>query len=408
MQYMSESRDLPPAILHIDMDSFFVSVELLDRPELRGKAVAVAVDLPRSVISTASYEARRFGVHSAMPVARAKQLCPGLILIDPNMHKYRSVSRRVMDIFLEFTPHVEALSIDEAFLDVTGSMRLFGQPGQIAETIRKTIRDRTGLTASVGIASTKFVAKIASQRAKPNGALEVQPQDTLSFLHPLPVGELWSVGSRTEHVLRSRGIHTVGDLARTPRESLVQIVGVASAENLFALAHGCDPRVVHSSRLEKSVSHEETFMQDEHDRDVLRRELLRLSEKTAQRLRDRGVWARTIAVKIRWDGFETITRTRSLSEATQSTQRIYRVAEGLFTQVDAQRPVRLIGVRAENLVWARESEVLWSENEHWDAVDQAVDRLRHRFGNIDVKPAALIGKPSTPERPSDHVPRTGE
>lgn len=405
---MGASLESDAAIMHIDMDSFFVSVELLDHPELRGKPVAIAHDSPRSVISSASYEARPFGVRSAMPVARAKQLCPQLILVDPNMHKYRDASRQVMDIFREFTPLVEPISVDEAFLDVSGSIKLFGAPKAIAEKIRHTVHERTGLPASVGIAATKFVAKLASQRAKPDGVLEIPAHRTLEFLHPLPVGAFWGVGQATERHLKGRAIHTVADLSRLSVDSLTNIVGRTTAEKLWALSHGRDPRPVSPTRQEKSIGHEETFTYDVTDRDQINREILRLATKTAQRLRDRGVTARTIAVKIRWNGFETINRARTLSEATQATQRVYRVAAELFEAADSGRPIRLIGVRAEGLHEGTVNDALWATDEEWDAVDQTVDRVRERFGKLGITSARLLGTAPTPERPSEHVPRVGE
>lgn len=384
------------SILHVDMDSFFVSVELLDRPELLGRPVAAAHDTSRSVVSSASYEARRFGVRSAMPVARAKQLCPELVLVAPSYEKYRSASRAVMAVFREFTPLVEPLSIDEAFLDVAGSLRLFGDPMSIARQIRERVRERTGLPASVGLAGTKFVAKLASQRAKPDGILEIPPERTLDFLWPLPIGAMWGVGAATERSLKSRAIHTVGDLAREPLTSLRATVGAASAERLHALANGRDARGVETSREEKSIGHEETFATDVSDAETLERELLRLSTRTSERLRGAGLEARTIAIKVRWDTFETLSRSRTLQEPTNATQRVYRTARELFESVAPggrpKRPVRLIGVRAEQLVdEGSESVALWDEDEQWRAVDSAVDEVRERFGSGGLTSARLLG-----------------
>ncbi|MBK0420043.1 DNA polymerase IV [Leucobacter sp. CSA1] len=380
------------SMLHVDMDSFFVSVELLERPELRGLPVAAAHDTARSVVSSASYEARRFGVRSAMPVARAKQLCPRLVLIPPVHAKYREASRRVMEVFAEFTPLVEPLSIDEAFLDVAGSMRLFGPPAEIARLLRERVRETTGLPASVGLAGTKFVAKLASQRAKPDGVLEIPPGRTLEFLHPLPIEAMWGVGQATSRALRSRAIHTIGDLAVEPMESLRRVVGEANARRLHELANGRDARRVETTRIEKSIGHEETFAEDQTDPALLERELLRLATRTGERLRQHGVEARTVAIKVRWESFETVTRSRTLPEATNATQRIYRTARELFAALGAAgRPVRLIGVRAEQLV-AEGSEAmgLWSEDEGWKAVDQAVDEVRGRFGSLGVTSARLL------------------
>lgn len=394
---MSRGAREAASILHVDMDSFFVSVELLDRPELRGVPTAVAHDTGRSVVSSASYEARRFGVRSAMPVMRAKQLCPGLTLIDPHFEKYREASRQVMGIFQEFTPLVEPLSIDEAFLDVEGSIRLFGAPREIAAQLRERVRQRTGLPASVGLASTKHVAKLASQRAKPDGVLEVPPEQTLGFLHPLPVEAIWGVGGATARALHGRAIRTVGDLAREPLDSLRRIVGNASAEKLHDLANGRDAREVETRRVEKSIGHEETFAVDERSREVLERELLRLATRTGERLREHGLEARTVAIKVRYDDFETISRSRTLLEATNATQRIYRTARELFASLGAAsdggppRPVRLIGVRAEQLAPAGSDQAgLWSEDEEWRALDQTVDEVRGRFGRGGLTSARLL------------------
>lgn len=392
MDDMVETQREVASMLHVDMDSFFVSVELLDRPDLVGLPVAAAHDTLRSVVSSASYEARRFGVRSAMPVARAKQLCPQLVLLPPTFDKYRTASREVMRIFEEFTPLVEPLSIDEAFLDVAGSIRLFGPPSEIARQLRERIRSETGLPASVGLAGTKFIAKLASQRAKPDGILEIPPSHTLAFLHPLPIEAMWGVGQATARALTSRAIHTVGDLAREPLDSLRRLVGASSAQRLHDLANGRDSRSVSTTRIEKSIGHEETFAFDEPDPTVLRRELLRLSTRTGERLRAAAIEARTIAIKVRWSNFETLTRSRTLSEATNATQRIYQTACELFESLDAAgRPVRLIGVRAEQLQpEGSDISALWSDDEGWRAVDQAVDDVKSRFGAAGVKSASLL------------------
>jgi DNA polymerase-4 len=385
------------SILHVDMDSFYVSVELLDRAELRGLPSAVAHDTRRSVVSSASYEARRFGVHSAMPVARAKQLCPQLVLIDPDFSKYRAASREVMLIFHDFTPLVEPLSIDEAFLDVAGSIRLFGSPLEIAQRLRERIREHTGLPASVGLAGSKHIAKLASQRAKPDGVLEILPKKTLEFLHPLPVEAIWGVGGATAKALHGRAIHTVGDLAVEPLTSLRRILGSANAERLHELANGRDPREVEVERIEKSIGHEETFASDQTDRALLKRELLRLATRTGERLRAHGVDARTIALKVRYDDFTTVSRSRTLAEATNATQRIYRTACELFDSLGHTpgggpiRPVRLIGVRAEQLLPVGSELIgLWSDDEGLRELDRTVDRVKDRFGGSGLTAARLL------------------
>lgn len=395
---MVESARAEASILHVDMDSFFVSVELLDRPEFIGLPVAVANESGRSVVSSASYEARKFGVSSAMPAVRARQLCPQLIFIPPSFTKYRDASRKVMAVFAEFTPLVEPLSIDEAFLDVRGALRLFGSPANIARELRTRVREQTGLPASVGLAGNKFVAKLASQRAKPDGILEIPPERTLDFLHPLPIEAMWGVGAATARSLHNRAIRTVGDLAAEPLESLRRIVGASSAARLHELAWGRDTRSVETRRVEKSVGHEETFDVDQTDVTLLERELLRLSSRTAERLRAHDSEARTIAIKVRWSDFTTVTRSRTLPEATNTTDRIYRTARELLLSLgDRLPPVRLIGVRAEQLQSSGSDALgLWSDEDSWRAVDQAADSVRRRFGSDQLTSARLL--PGASER----------
>lgn len=386
------------SILHVDMDSFFVSVELRSRPELRGRPVVVAGHGARSVVSSASYEARRYGVHSAMPLARAKQQCPHLIVLEPNFPEYVEASRHVMSIFREFTPLVEPLSIDEAFLDVTGAGRLFGTPFDIAEQLRTRTHAETGLVASVGIASVKFVAKLASGRAKPDGIFTVEPEQTEVFLRALPVQDMWGVGGVTAQKLLGRGIRTVGDLADEPVEHLQRLVGRAAAERLNELARGIDERPVEPDREVKSIGAEETFETDLVDRQVLERELLSLSMRVSERLREKRLEAHTVSVKLRWHDFDTITRAKTLQEPTQATKRIHEIAKELFTAAwNGTTPIRLVGVRAENLVHeGGDSGLLWDDDESWRVLDSASDSIRRRFGAEAVRPAALIRKAEEP------------
>lgn len=386
------------SILHVDMDSFFVSVELRSRPEFIGQPVVVAGHGARSVVSSASYEARRFGVHSAMPLARAKQRCPHLIVIEPNFPEYVDASRQVMSIFREFTPLVEPLSIDEAFLDVTGAGRLFGTPLEIAQQLRTRTSSEAGLVASVGIASVKFVAKLASGRAKPDGIFIVEPDETEAFLRALPIQEMWGVGGVTAQKLLGRGIRTVGDLAVEPIEHLQRIVGTAAAQRLNELARGIDERPVEPDREVKSVGAEETFETDLIDRRALERELLSLSVRVSERLRDKMLEAHTVTVKLRWHDFDTITRSKTLHDPTQATKRIHEVAKELFTTAwNGTTPIRLVGVRAENLVHeGAESGLLWDDNESWRVLDSASDSIRKRFGAEAVRPATLIRKSDDP------------
>lgn len=382
-------------ILHVDMDSFFVSVELLDRPQLRGKPVAVAHDSARSVVTSASYEARRYGVRSAMPTSHAKQLCPNLILVPPTMAKYRAASQQIMKIFTEISPYVEPLSIDEAFIDITGVQKLLGSPTEIGQRLRKRLKSECGLPASVGIAKNKFVAKLASAKAKPDGLLIIEPAETISFLHSLPITDMWGVGKATEKVLRSRGLHKIADIANEPLESLQMLVGKAIGTKLHNLSHGRDDRSVEIDTKEKSVGHEDTFRINLVQQTDIEKELLRLSWRTASRLRDKGITARTVAIKVRWSNFETVTRSRTLAEPSNSSERFYAVARELFDSLEAWgRPVRLLGVRAEQLLEGEGSILsLWSEDEEYSAVDKAVDQVRGKYGSFELKPATLLEKP---------------
>lgn len=389
--------DATATVLHVDMDAFFVAVELLERPELLGSPVIVGGASGRGVVSSASYEARRYGVRSAMPMTRALQLCPSATVIDGHMHKYREASAAVMAIFREITPLVEPLSIDEAFLDVSGARRLFGSPTEIARLIRRRVHERTGLTCSVGAASTKFVAKLASGSCKPDGLLVIPHDETIPYLHRLPVGALWGVGEATEAALRRRGIDSVFELAHTPVETLVRVLGRASGEHLHALAWGRDDRPVEPRRREKSISHEQTFGVDEPSHAALAREVRAQADAVAQRLRRAGLVARSVSIKLRWADFTTLQRSRTLGEPTDTGRTIARVADELLDDAHEDgRPVRLIGVRAGDLVEAAAATgaTLWSEHhdEEWQAAERAVDRATERFGRDAVRPASLLGR----------------
>jgi DNA polymerase-4 len=394
--------DSTATILHVDMDAFFASVELLSHPELRGQPVIVGGRSGRGVVTSATYEARRLGVHSAMPMAVALRLAPKAHVLDSHMERYREFSEQVMAIFRDVTPLVEPLSIDEAFLDVSGARRLLGSPTEIGRGIRKRVFDETGLTCSVGASSTKFVAKLASSRAKPDGMLIVPRAQILGFLHPLPVGALWGVGSSTEASLIRLGIRTVGDLADTPLRTLTNALGDASGTKLHDLAHGRDPRGVVTERQEKSIGHEVTFEYDEFDRAVLHRELLRQSNQVGVRLRRAGLVGRTVALKLRFSDFSTISRSRTLAEPTDLGRQIYDEARGIFDALDLRtdQRVRLIGVRVEQLaetsgtvhqpsLWADETAV----SDGWRDAERTIDRLSARFGKGAVGPASLVRKP---------------
>jgi DNA polymerase-4 len=387
---VGDADDSGTPILHIDMDAFFASVELLVRPELRGKPVIIAHRDGRSVVTSATYEARRFGVGAAMPVAKALRLCPHAIVVPPNYASYAHYSSEVMRIFSEVTPLVEQLSIDEAFLDVSGARRLLGSPATIARQVRERVERETGLTCSVGIAATKFVAKMASTRAKPDGMLVVPKHATLSFLHPLPIRTLWGVGPSTEEALRRLGLATIGDIAEVPIGALRSVVGVAGAEKLHQLANGRDPRAVETTRIEKSIGHEVTFDSDITDIERLRVELLRLADKVAVRLRDKGWVARTVGLKVRWSDFTTLSRSHTLPEPTSVGRRLHEESVALLDALRPLRPVRLVGIRAEHLSPAGDGALLWDPDEDWREAENSVDAVRRRFGSSALAPASLL------------------
>jgi DNA polymerase IV len=378
-------------ILHVDLDAFFASVELLDHPHLVHQPVVVAHNSVRSVVTAANYPARKFGVRSAMPLAQAKRLCPAAIVLEPHFEKYRHYSQLVMSIFDDMTPVVERLGIDEAFLDVSGAGRVHGSPADVGRLIRQRVRAETGLACSVGAASTKFVAKLASGRAKPDGLLVIPQEQTLAFLHPLPVSALWGVGAATEQALVRRALRTVGDVASAPLETLERAVGVAGGRRLHALANGIDPRPVTPKREEKSVGHERTFEIDVEDREVLRRELLRLSTKLAARLRSADLHAGTIALKLRYADFTTISRSRKLTSTTDVGRTIFAEALSLLDALGEHPPVRLIGVRAEQLNAGGGGDLaLWETDDGWADAERTIDGVTKRFGADILRPASLL------------------
>lgn len=396
-------------ILHVDLDAFFASVELLERPELADRPVVVAHNSLRSVVTAANYPARRFGVRSAIPLSRALQLCPNAVVLEPHFEKYRHFSRLVMSVFDDMTPLVERLGIDEAFLDVAGARGVIGPPGEVARLIRERVRAETGLACSVGAASTKFVAKLASGRAKPDGLLVIPRSETLSFLHPLPVGALWGVGAVTEKALLGRGLHTIGDIAQTPIDVLRRVVGDAGGRKLHALANGIDPRPVTRDTAEKSIGHEVTFEVDVSDAATLRRELLRQSSQVGRRLRASGLEGRTVVLKLRYADFTTITRSRTLTEPTAVGRRIADEVRDLYATVGAHPPVRLIGVRMEQLLDAGNSASLWDDDEDWRGAERVIDDVGERFGGDLVRPASLL-RPAVelgPSKRRPHLPDAG-
>ena len=386
-------------VLHVDMDAFFASCELRTRPELKGRPVVVGVEGGRGVVLAATYEARRFGVHSAMPMSRARRLCPQAIVLAPTHGLYSQVSAGVMAVFADITPLVEPLSLDEAFLDVAGAIRRLGSPTMIGQLIRARIQAEQGITCSVGVAASKFVAKLASTRCKPDGLLVVPKDEVIDFLHPLPVGALWGVGDKTEQILLRHGLNTVGDLAQTPVSSLRRLVGEAAGSHLADLAWGRDPRSVDPHSAEKSIGNEQTFAADTAAPEVIRRELLRLSEQVAARLRGQGYLGRTIGLKLRFADFTTINRSKTLHSGTDVGQEIYATVTGLYDALGLTGSmIRLVGVRVEGLQVAQDTPqqlLLDAPDQGWREAEQVVDRATARFGPGAIRPARLLPQDGT-------------
>jgi DNA polymerase-4 len=406
-----EAADAGCHILHVDMDAFYASVEIRDRPELSGRPVIVGATASRGVVLSATYEARAFGVHSAMPVTRARRLCPQAVFIPPRHHEYAAVSREVMEVFRSVTPEVEPLALDEAFLDVSGAIRRLGPPAGIGAMIRATIAEQQGITCSVGVATSKFVAKLASTRSKPDGLLIVPADGVLEFLHPLPVAALWGVGEQTGQVLARLGLRTVRDIAEIPVGTLQRELGASLGAHLAALAWGRDERPVVSSTPEKSIGAEETFASDVDDPEVIRRELLRLSGRTARGLRSADALARTVVIKLRLANFTTITRSRTLPEPTDVARTIYATACALYgaAGLDSRARLRLVGVRTSGLVPASRAATQLAFGERpavWRDAERALDQISGRFGTDTVRPAALVtGQEEAPRGPAAPVRR---
>jgi DNA polymerase-4 len=383
-------------ILHVDMDAFYASVEQHDRPELRGRPVIVGGGVGRGVVSAASYEARRYGVHSAMPVARARRLCPQGVFLPVRLPRYMQVSRQLHDILNSFTPLVEPLSLDEAFLDVRGCEGLFGPAPAIARRVKARIRAETGLTASVGVAPNKFLAKLASDQGKPDGLVVVPPEQVVAFLAPLPVGRLWGVGARAEARLHALGVRTVGQLAALPERRLLDPFGEAG-RHLWQLAQGQDDRPVVPDREAQSLSTETTFARDIADRQALRAGLLDLVDHLAGRLRRHGRHAQTLAVTIRSADFRTQTRSQALPEATDLTEVLGQAALALFERSLSRDllPVRLLGVGVSRLAGAGEVQgqlfdAAWRARRA--ALDRAVDAIRGQFGAAAIRRGSRVDR----------------
>ena len=386
--------DTDCTVLHADMDAFYAGVEVRRRPELRGLPVIVGGSGSRGVVLSATYEAREFGVRSAMPMSRARRLCPQAVVVPPRMTEYASVSANVMEIFRSVTPLVEPLSLDEAFLDVAGARRLLGSPTAIAELIRARVVDEQGVTCSVGVAPVKFVAKVASAASKPDGLLVVPKAEVLAFLHPLPVSALWGVGEKTEQALTRLGLHTIGDVAAVPEKTLRRALGEAHGGHLAALARGQDPRRVVSTEPDRSIGSEETFERDTDSTEAVEREILRLSQRVASRMRSAGYKGRTVTLKVRFSDFTTVTRSRTLAEPTDVSRDVHSTAIMLFRALGLQRArLRLVGVRVEGLLDAAAAThqlTLGERDRGWREAELAADRAVHRFGRNVVRPASLL------------------
>ncbi len=393
------------------MNAFFVSVEVRENPELVGLPVVVGGSGPRGVIAAASYEARVFGVRSAMPSSTARRLCPNLLFVDGHYSLYQQVSNRIMSIFMSFTPTVEPLSLDEAFLDVSSAARIHGQPEEIAHKIRSTIYKTESLLSTVGVASSKSVAKLASEAAKPRivagqitsgtGIKVVRKPDEQAFLNALPVRALWGVGPKTNTKLERLGLKTVGDIAKLPVEVLCGALGEANGHHLHRLAHGNDDRHVEPERSAKSISHEETFETDVTDPAVLHAEIVRMSDAVASRLRSAKLRARTINVKARYGSFETLIRSKTISAPTSNGVQIAEVAAELFDQVDVASGIRLVGVGVKGLSDQSFDQLSLLDGEdgevqhNRDDVDEVIDEVRRRFGGTAIGPAAAIKESRT-------------
>ena len=384
-------------ILHVDMDAFYAAVELLERPELVGTPVIVGASTGnRGVVLSATYEARALGVHSAMPMSRARRVAPQAVVIPPQHARYAEISRKVMEIFDSITPIVEPLSLDEAFLDVSGALRRLGRPASIAALIRSRVREEVGITCSVGVASNKFVAKLASTRSKPDGLLVVPTDRVLDFLHPLPVGALWGVGEKTEEHLERLGLRTVLDIAQTPVQTLERALGAAQGRHLHELSWGRDLRAVVPHEPEKSIGNEETFDLDTDDHEWIRSRVAGLADQVGRRLRKAGLLGRTVGLKVRFADFTTITRSRTLDVPTDVGAEIYAAAWSLFESLHLQRArIRLVGVRMEGLSSAGETPTQMlldaPERGHRDA-EVAMDRIRQRYGANAVRPGRAMGR----------------
>ena len=400
-------------IIHLDLDAFYASVEMLDNPEIAGKPVIVGGGGKRGVVTAASYEARKFGVHSAQPVATARRLCPDGVFLPVRMGRYKEMSDRVFEIFRRFSPLVEALSIDEAFLDVSGTQRLFGGALEIARKIKETVESETGLTVSAGVAASKFVAKIASDMNKPDGLTVVPRGKEKEFLGPLPVGKLWGVGKVTETALHRMGVKTIGDLASVPAENLKKRFGKHGL-HLHRLANGIDDREVEPEHEVKSIGHEDTYDEDIRDRESIEKELLSLAHRVSSRMRRKGFRGRTVTLKVKYHDFTQVTRAATLPSPTDDGATIYRTVIPLLKKTEAgRRPVRLLGISVSHFGEKRFPREEWGQIPLFGQrpeprppssrgttardpartakLNEAVDRIREKYGERGIRPGTLAG-----------------
>lgn len=371
-------------IIHIDMDSFFAAIEQRNNPQYRCKPVVVGADPKkgkgRGVVSACSYEARKFGIHSAMPISIAYKKCPKAIFLPVNMPEYIKESHKIFEIFSEFTPKIEQISIDEAFLDITGSFHLFGSPVQTCKLLKKRIKQEIGLIASVGLAPNKFVAKIASDLSKPDGLIEVVNENILKFLKPLDVGRMWGVGNKTMGILHELGVNTIGDLARMEKNELTDYFG-KQGNHFRQLAHGIDNRDVETEREIKSISNETTFEQNTSDEEMITGTLLSLCEKVAGRLRKAGLKGKTITLKIRFEDFKTFTRTITIWRLTNYDDVIYNEINKLYSNFQSsEKKIRLVGVKVSNFI-ADEFEFDIDEDIQREKLQRAVDEIKDKYGD---------------------------
>jgi nucleotidyltransferase/DNA polymerase involved in DNA repair len=397
-------KEMNRVIAHVDMDAFFAAIEQLDNAEWRGRPVVVGADplegTGRGVVATCSYEARQFGIHSAQPISRAYRRCPHAVFVRPRGARYAEVSHRVMEILRSFTPDVEPVSIDEAFLDLSSTFKFYGTPTDAGQRIKREILSRTGLIASVGIAPNKFIAKIASDLDKPDGLVVVDPGNEAEFLAPLELRRLWGVGPRTLNKLETLGLYTIGDLARLPRERLYKLFGTTGL-GFWKLSHGIDERPVVTTHEAKSVSKERTFSKDVSETEALISALISLCDELSYDLRRKSIHGRTITLKIRFADFTTYTRSQTLAESTCASETLCQTVRRLFAEFkDTGRAVRLLGVGVSQLdTGGHQLDLFSGADSNRSAIDSVMDDVKKKFGDRAITRARLLRRDSPPPKP---------